>query len=112
VNTASRLQSAAVPGSVVVGPAVFASTKDVIDYRDLEPLELKGKAGPVPAWHALRVKARRRGERPPLGLESRMVGRDEELAVLKQTLQRVESEGRSALVTVLGTAGVGKSRLA
>jgi class 3 adenylate cyclase/tetratricopeptide (TPR) repeat protein len=112
VNTASRLQSAAVPGSVVVGPAVFASTKDVIDYRDLEPLDLKGKAGPVPAWHALRVKARRRGERPPLGLESRMVGRDEELAVLKQTLQRVESEGRSALVTVLGPAGVGKSRLA
>ena len=112
VNTAARLQSAAAPGSVVVGPAVFASTKDVIDYGDPEPLELKGKAGPVPAWRALRVKARRRGERPPLGLESRLVGRDEELAVLKQTLQRVESEGRPALVTVLGTAGVGKSRLA
>ncbi len=112
VNTASRLQSAAAPGSVVVGPAVFASTKDVIDYRDLEPLQLKGKAGPVPAWQALRVKARRRGERPPLGLESRLVGRDEELAMLKQTLQRVESEGRPALVTVLGNAGVGKSRLA
>src|SRR5436190_6640874 len=112
VNTASRLQSAAAPGSVVVGPAVFASTKDVIDYRDLEPLQLKGKAGPVPAWQALRVKARRRGERPPLGLESRLVGRDEELAVLKQTLRRVESEGRPALATVLGNAGVGKSRLA
>ncbi|MGH2635263.1 MAG: AAA family ATPase [Actinomycetota bacterium] len=112
VNTAARLQSSAEPGRVVVGPAVFASTKEVIDYRDLEPLELKGKAGPVPAWHALRVRARRRGERPPLGLESRLVGRDEELAVLKQTLQRVESEGRPALVTVLGNAGVGKSRLA
>ncbi len=112
VNTAARLQSAAEPGHVVVGPAVYASTKEVIDYRDLEPLDLKGKAGPVPAWHALRVKARRRGERPPLGLEARLVGRDEELAVLKQTLQRVESEGRPALVTVLGNAGVGKSRLA
>ncbi len=112
VNTASRLQSAADPGRVVVGPAVYASTKEVIDYRDLEPLDLKGKAGPVPAWDALRVRARRRGERPPLGLESRLVGRDEEFAVMKQTLQRVESEGRPALVTVLGNAGVGKSRLA
>jgi class 3 adenylate cyclase/tetratricopeptide (TPR) repeat protein len=112
VNTAARLQSSAEPGHVVVGPAVYASTKQVIDYRDLEPLDLKGKAGPVPAWTALRVRARRRGERPPLGLEARLVGRDEELAVLKQTLQRVESEGRPALVTVLGNAGVGKSRLA
>ncbi|MGZ8599966.1 MAG: AAA family ATPase [Actinomycetota bacterium] len=112
VNTAARLQSSATPGHVVVGPAVFASTKEVIDYRDLEPLELKGKAGPVPAWSALRVRARRRGERPPLGLESRLVGRDEELAVLKQTLQRVQSERRPALVTVLGNAGVGKSRIA
>ncbi|HSD49358.1 MAG TPA: adenylate/guanylate cyclase domain-containing protein [Actinomycetota bacterium] len=112
VNTAARLQSSAEPGHVVVGPAVYASTKEVIDYRDLEPLDLKGKAGPVPAWTALRVRARRRGERPPLGLEARLVGRDEELAVLKQTLQRVESEGRPALVTVLGNAGVGKSRLA
>jgi tetratricopeptide (TPR) repeat protein len=95
----------------VVGPAVYASTKDVIDFRELEPLALKGKAEPVPAWEALRIKARTRGERPHLGLESRLIGRDEELAVMKQTLRRVESEGRPALVTVIGPAGVGKSRL-
>jgi hypothetical protein len=95
----------------VVGPAVYASTKDVIDFRELQPLALKGKAEPVPAWEALRIKARIRGERPHLGLESRLVGRDEELAVMKQTLRRVESEGRPALVTVIGPAGVGKSRL-
>ena len=111
VNTAARLQSAAEPGHTVVGSAVFASTKDVIDYRELEPLDLKGKAEPVPAWDALRIKARTRGERPHLGLESRLIGRDEELAVLKQTLRRVESEGRPALVTLVGPAGVGKSRL-
>ncbi len=111
VNTASRLQSAAEPGRVVVGPATYAATKGVIDYRELHPLALKGKAEPVPSWEALRVKARRRGERAPLGLEARLVGRDEELAVLTQTLQRVEQEGRPALVTVLGNAGVGKSRL-
>ena len=111
VNTAARLQTSAEPGRVVVGPAVYASTKDVIDFRELEPLALKGKAEPVPAWEALRIKARTRGERPHLGLESRLVGRDEELAVMKQTLRRVESEGRPALVTVIGPAGVGKSRL-
>ncbi len=111
VNTAARLQTAAEPGHVVVGPAVYAATKEVIDYRELRPLELKGKAESVPAWDALRVRARRRGERASLGLEARLIGRDEELAVLKQTLHRVESEGRPALVTIVGPAGVGKSRL-
>jgi tetratricopeptide (TPR) repeat protein len=111
VNTAARLQSAADPGAIVVGPGVYSSTKDVIEYREIAPLTLKGKAEPVPAWRALRIKARIRGERPQLGLEARLVGRDEELAVLKQTLRRVETEGRPALVTIVGPAGVGKSRL-
>jgi class 3 adenylate cyclase/tetratricopeptide (TPR) repeat protein len=111
VNTAARLQSAAEPGEIVVGPAVYASTKDAIEYRALEPLHLKGKAEPVPAWRALRIKARVRGERPSLGMEARLVGRDEELAVLKQTFQRVQTDNRPALVTVIGPAGVGKSRL-
>ncbi len=111
VNTAARLQSAADPGAIVVGPSVYASTKDVIEYREIAPLTLKGKTEPVPAWRALRIKARTRGERPQLGLEARLVGRDEELAVLKQTLRRVETEGRPALVTIVGPAGVGKSRL-
>ncbi len=111
VNTAARLQTAADPGQIVVGPGVYASTKEVIEYRELAPLALKGKAEPVPAWRALRIKARTRGERPRLGLEARLVGRDEELAVLKQTLRRVETEGRPAFVTVVGPAGVGKSRL-
>ena len=111
VNTAARLQSAAEPGQIVVGPGVYASTKNVIEYRELDPLTLKGKAEPVPAWRALRITARTRGERPRLGLEARLVGREEELSVLKQTLRRVETEGRPALVTIVGSAGVGKSRL-
>jgi class 3 adenylate cyclase len=111
VNTAARLQSAAEPGQIVVGPGAYATTKDVIEYRELEPLDLKGKAEPVPAWVALRIKARTRGERPRLGLEARLVGRDEELGVLKQTLRRVETEGHPALVTIVGPAGVGKTRL-
>jgi class 3 adenylate cyclase/tetratricopeptide (TPR) repeat protein len=111
VNTAARLQTAAAPWQVVVGPVVYAATREVIDYRELEPLVLKGKQQAVPAWQALRVKMRRRGERPRLGLEARLVGRDGELALLRQTFHRVETDGRPALITVLGPAGVGKSRL-
>ena len=111
VNVAARLQSAAEPGRVIVGPSTFAATKDVIEYRELPPLELKGKARRVPAWEVLRVRAKQRGERPELGMEARLVGRDEELAVLKQTFQRVQNEGRPALVTIVGPAGAGKSRL-
>jgi class 3 adenylate cyclase/tetratricopeptide (TPR) repeat protein len=111
VNTAARLQSAAEPGQVLVGPVVYAATKEAIDFAPLPPLALKGKAEPVPAWRALRVRARVRGERPALGIRAQMVGRDEELALLTQTLQRVASEARPALVTIVGSAGVGKSRL-
>ncbi len=111
VNTAARLQAAAEPGHVVVGPSVYAAVKDVITLAELPPLALKGKAEPVPAWDARSVMAKRRGERPALGLEARLIGRDEEMTVLKQTLHRVESEGRPALVTLIAPAGVGKSRL-
>ncbi|HJR19417.1 MAG TPA: AAA family ATPase [Actinomycetota bacterium] len=112
VNVAARLQSAADPGTIVVGPNAYAATKETLEYRPLEPLTLKGKAEPVPAFEAIRLKARARGERPPLGLESRLIGRDEEFSLLSSTFHRAQSEGRPALVTVLGPAGVGKSRLA
>lgn len=111
VNTAARLQASAEPGHIVVGAGVYAATTDVIEYRELDPLDLKGKRERVPAWRALRIKARTRGERSSLGLEARLVGRDEELALLEQTLRRVETERRPALLTIVGPAGVGKSRL-
>ena len=111
VNVASRLETAADPGRVVVGPGAFAATKEVVEYGELPALELKGKAERVPAWQALRIRAKQRGERPQLGMEAKLVGRDEELAVLKETFRRVRGEARPALVTVVGPAGVGKTRL-
>lgn len=111
VNVASRLQTAASPGEVVAGPSVHASTHRVIDYEGLPALELKGKAELVPAWQALRVAARVRGERRSSDLKAQVVGREEELAMLRQVFQRVVREGRPALVTILGPAGTGKSRL-
>jgi class 3 adenylate cyclase len=111
VNTAARLQTAAEPGHIVVGPSVYAAVRDVIELAELPPLTLKGKSEPVPAWDARAVTAKKRGERPALGLQARLIGRDEEMTVLKQTLHRVETEGRPALITLIGPAGVGKSRL-
>jgi predicted ATPase/class 3 adenylate cyclase len=111
VNVASRLEGSAEPGRVVVGPGAFAATKEVVEYGELPALELKGKAERVPAWQALRIRAKQRGERPQLGMEAKLVGRDEELAVLKETFRRVQGEGRPALLTVVGPAGVGKTRL-
>lgn len=112
VNTAARLQAAAEPGRVVVGSGVRSAVRGVIELVEMPALDLKGKAQPVPAWEARSVIAKRRGERPSLGMQAPLIGRDEELAVLKQTLHRVEAEGRPALVTLIGPAGVGKSRLA
>lgn len=111
VNTAARLQAVADPGSVVVGASTYAATRDVVEYRELPSRELKGKSAPVAAWQAIAVRARRGGRRAPLGIEAPLVGRDNELALLKDTVRRMVTEQRPHMVTVLGAAGVGKSRL-
>ena len=77
VNVASRLQSAARPGTVTVGEITHRLTRDTIEYTELEPLTLKGKAEPVPAWEAVRVAGQAgRGARPTTPL----IGRDDEYA--------------------------------
>jgi hypothetical protein len=111
VNTAARLQAAADPGAVVVGPSAYAATRDAIEYEELRSLALKGKAAPVAAWRAVAVKAGRGGRRGRRGLQSPLVGRDGELALLKETVRRAIEDGHPHLVTVIGSAGVGKSRL-
>lgn len=111
VNTAARLQQAAAPGTVVVGPAAYAATRHLVEYEELPSAQLKGKLAPVAAWRAVAVRARRGGQRAPLGIEAAIVGRDEEIALLKETVRRTVADGRPHLVTVFGAAGVGKSRL-
>ncbi|HTC86084.1 MAG TPA: adenylate/guanylate cyclase domain-containing protein [Candidatus Acidoferrum sp.] len=111
VNTAARLQQTAGPGTVIVGSTTYVATRDLVDYEELAAIPLKGKERPVAAWRAVAVKARRGGVRAPLGIEAPLVGRDEEIGLLKETVRRTVSEGRPHLVTVIGSAGVGKSRL-
>ncbi len=111
VNVAARLQSAAQPGSVTVGERTFRATSQAITYTELEPLTLKGKAQPVPAWEAERVLARQASARRSSLGETPLVGRSDKLDLLRSVYDRVERERRAHLVTVLGQAGVGKSRL-
>ena len=112
VNTASRLQGAAPPGVVLVGESTQRVTSGSIAYEPAGEQLLKGKASPVPAYHALRVVARRRGAGRGDKLEPPFVGRDTELRLLKDLFHSTSKEKRVRLVSVTGQAGVGKSRLA
>jgi hypothetical protein len=111
VNVAARLQSAARPGSVTVGERTMRATSEAVSYEALEPLELKGKAEPVPAWEAVGLRAPQAVVRAAPAREAPLVGRDDELAALETLYGRVVREGAPQLVTLVGEAGVGKSRL-
>jgi class 3 adenylate cyclase/tetratricopeptide (TPR) repeat protein len=110
VNVASRLQAAARPGSVTVGMTTWRLTRGAIDYEELEPLNLKGKAEPVRAWEAQRVLVPGPNLRTARA-STRLVGRSDEAEMLKSLMEGVIRESRPHLVTVIGQAGVGKSRL-
>jgi len=106
VNVASRLESAAKAGEVLLGEPTLALVRDAVDVEAVEPLELKGKAQPVAAYRLLRVL-----EAPERRHEARFVGRRRELALVREAWERVQAGKHCELVTVIGDAGVGKSRL-
>ena len=111
VNTASRIQSAAEPGQVLVGEATRRATEASIAYEEAGEHELKGKAEAVPLWRALRVTAGRQGAMRSVALEAPFVGRDRELRLVKELFHSAAEEGKAQLVTITGIAGIGKSRL-
>ncbi len=112
VNTASRLQSAAAPGVVLVGEATQRAAAGAITFEPAGEQVLKGKAAPVDAWRAVRVVAERGGRNRSEALEAPFVGRDEELRQLKDLFHATVREGKSRLVSAVGPGGIGKSRLA
>ena len=112
VNTASRVQAHADPGTVLVGEATRRATEAAIAYTDAGARELKGKTEPIPLWQALRVTAGRGGSLRSDVLEPPFVGRDRELRLLKELFHATADERRAHLVSVVGIAGIGKSRLA
>ena len=108
INTGARLQSAAPVNSIVVGEQTFRSTERAIDYREIAPVEAKGKSQPVSAWEAVQPRARFAVERVH---GATLVGRRREVDLLEGALARVLEERSSQLVTIVGVPGIGKSRL-
>jgi predicted ATPase/class 3 adenylate cyclase len=111
VNTASRVQAAAEAGTVLVGERTRRASEAAIAYEDAGERELKGKTEPVPLWRALRVIASRRGEGRATGLEAPFVGREGEMRLIKDLFHTASDERRARLVSILGIAGIGKTRL-
>jgi class 3 adenylate cyclase/tetratricopeptide (TPR) repeat protein len=112
VNTASRLQSVARPGAVLVGEGTRRSAGTAIVFEAAGEQALKGKATPVPAFRAMRVVAQRGGIGRNEGLEPPFVGRQSELQLIKDFYHATARDRGPRLVSVIGQAGIGKSRLA
>ncbi len=108
VNTAARLEQAARPGEVLVGEPAYRLAGAAVEAVALEPIEAKGKAEPVPAFRLVAVSgAEALGRR----IDTPMVGRQPELDALLEAFERTTAERRCTLATVVGEAGVGKTRL-
>ncbi len=106
VNVAARLEQAAEPGEVLIGETTHALVRGAVLVEAVEPLSLKGKSKPVPALRLASVMVA-----PERSHTSRFVGRDAELRSLAAAWERVQAQARCELVTVVGDAGMGKSRL-
>src|SRR6266511_2683142 len=94
VNTAARFQTAARPGTVLVGETTFLAVVEAIELEPAGALELKGKGEPVPAWTAVRVRPARSRDHAMGTLRAPMIGRDRELAMLAGELGEVAGEAR------------------
>jgi class 3 adenylate cyclase/tetratricopeptide (TPR) repeat protein len=107
VNVAARLEQAAQPGEVLIGEETLRLVRAAVEVGDQRRLDLKGKAEPVPAYPLLAAT-----DEPERVFATPMVGRERELQGLRDAFARAEADGLCQLFTVLGSAGVGKSRLA
>jgi predicted ATPase/class 3 adenylate cyclase len=108
VNVAARLEQAAPAGEVLIGESTYRLVRDTVEVVPVEPLTLKGKPEPVPAYRLLSVAEGATSTRPA---ELPLVGRAREIAALDAELRRSLAGSECRLVTLLGEAGVGKSRL-
>jgi class 3 adenylate cyclase len=106
VNTASRLQQAAPVNGVLVGELTYRATRSAVDYERADTVDARGKSTPVHAWLAVCARAAEPDH------ASTFVGRERELAMLRDVWSRVTEQRSPHLVTIIGEAGIGKSRLA
>jgi tetratricopeptide (TPR) repeat protein len=113
VNVAARMEQSAPPGRVRISQDSWRHVRGLFEADEQEPISVKGVATPVRSWLVVRPLPRtvRSGPRGIEGLITPMVGRDTELGLLHGRLQRAIATGRAHAVTVVGEAGLGKSRL-
>src|SRR5207245_2842389 len=110
VNVAARLEQLAQPGEILVGEPTLRLVRDAVDVEPVPPLEAKGKSQALVAHRLLGV---REGAEPfARHLDSPLVGREREQRLLREAFERAVEERSSHLFTLLGAAGIGKSRLA
>ena len=113
VNLAARMEQSAPPGGILITHDTYRHVRGVFDVLPQEPLHVKGKSEPIQTYLVQGAKARafRVGLRGIEGIETRMVGREAELLVLQNNYLDALDEAETHVVTVVGDAGVGKSRL-
>jgi class 3 adenylate cyclase/tetratricopeptide (TPR) repeat protein len=109
VNVAARLEQAARPDDILIGPETLELVADAVTVEHVEPLELKGKGEPLAAYRLISVMATAAGV--ARGAHAPMVGRARQLKLLRDAFDTVAGERTCHLFTVLGPAGVGKTRL-
>jgi class 3 adenylate cyclase len=112
VNTASRIQAMAEPGTVLTGESTRRATEQAIAYQEAGSHELKGKSELVQLHRALRGVSGVGGQLKSVGLEAPFVGRQRELKLIKDLFHACAHDRRAHLISVTGIAGIGKSRLA
>ncbi|HET8525498.1 MAG TPA: adenylate/guanylate cyclase domain-containing protein [Actinomycetota bacterium] len=109
VNTAARLEQAAEAGEILIGEETFGLARDAIEAEHVDPLVLRGKANAVDAFRLLSVRAGVAGHERRL--DSPMIGRELQLRMLLDAFEAAATEDACRLFTVMGPAGIGKSRL-
>jgi class 3 adenylate cyclase len=110
VNVAARLEQGAEPGAILVGERTVAAARGAFEFGEPQTIEAKGKPEGVACRRLVRGLSLMRS-RGVGGLRRAFVGRDREMRTLEQAYQWVQEEGESRLVTILGDAGVGKTRI-
>src|SRR5215211_8992986 len=113
VNVANRLEQAAPPGGILISHDTYQHVRGVFDVAILQPITVKGKREPIQVYtvNSIRPRAFRVTTRGVEGIETRTIGREEELAQMQSALQQVTEQRQLHLINIVAEAGTGKSRL-
>ena len=110
VNTAARLQAQAPVNGILTDAATYRLTRTVVDFRPTEAVSAKGKTGPIPTWEVVDARSRF-GTDVTHHARTGLIGRERELGLLRDALDRARYERVPQLITIVGVPGIGKSRL-